>query len=160
MKRLLLFCLAFAGIILTAAARGEEDFASRYVALYGDDYELSCKTISPQMMERIMESEGSGDHSVLPREVLSQIKSIRILTGGTDAVQAKELFEKAEKLARRNKRRYTAQAQTDSQNIYTRRHGDQLVECVLVRVKDQKTFYMLSLTGNMSDNFLQQILKI
>lgn len=159
MKRFLTLCLLIAGIAFSAAAKGEEDFASRYVALYGDAHKLSCTTISPQMMERIMELEPD-DQTALSREVLSQIKSIRILTCGTDSTEAKDLFDKAEQLANRNRRRYDTYATADDQNIYTRRHGDQLVECVLVKLKGGNTFYMLNLTGTMSDDFLQQILKI
>ena len=79
MKRLLLICLVFLGVALTVKANGEPDFASKYLMLYGQTYDIDCKTISPQMMERILSGvAGSEDENTM--RVLSQIKSIRILT--------------------------------------------------------------------------------
>ena len=95
MKRLLLICLVFLGVALTVKANGEPDFASKYLMLYGQTYDIDCKTISPQMMERILSGvAGSEDENTM--RVLSQIKSIRILTTEPNACQAKTLFEKAE----------------------------------------------------------------
>ena len=92
MKRLLLICLVFLGVALTVKANGEPDFASKYLMLYGQTYDIDCKTISPQMMERILSGvAGSEDENTM--RVLSQIKSIRILTTEPNACQAKTLFE-------------------------------------------------------------------
>lgn len=113
MKRLLLICLVFLGVALTVKANGEPDFASKYLMLYGQTYDIDCKTISPQMMERILSGvAGSEDENTM--RVLSQIKSIRILTTEPNACQAKTLFEKAEELAAQNKRRYS---------VYSQAHG-------------------------------------
>lgn len=159
MKRLLLICLVFLGVVLTVKANGEPDFASKYLMLYGQTYDIDCKTISPQMMERILSGvAGSEDENTM--RVLSQIKSIRILTTEPNACQAKTLFEKAEELAAQNKRRYSVYSQAHGQNIYVRRRGKQFLELVVVKQKEDHTFYMLSLTGYLSDKFLQQVLKM
>ena len=147
-------CLA-----LTVKASGDPDFASEYLRLYGEKYDIDCKTISPQMMERILNgAAGSEDENTV--NVLSQIKSIRILTTEPNACQAKTLFEKAEELAAQNKRRYTVYSQAHGRNIYVRRRGKQFLELVVVRQKEDHTFYMLNLTGYLSDKFLQQVLKM
>lgn len=159
MKRLLLICLVFLGVALTVKANGEPDFASKYLMLYGQTYDIDCKTISPQMMERILSGvAGSEDENTM--RVLSQIKSIRILTTEPNACQAKTLFEKAEELAVQNKRRYSVYSQAHGQNIYVRRRGKQFLELVVVKQKEDSTFYMLNLTGYLSDKFLQQVLKM
>ncbi len=70
------------------------------------------------------------------------------------------MFQKANALAQRNKRRYTLYARSENASIYTRRHGEQLVELVAIRLAEGQTFSLLNLTGNMSDDFIKQILEI
>ena len=41
-----------------------------------------------------------------------------------------------------------------------RRRGKQFLELVVVKQKEDRTFYMLNLTGYLSDKFLQQVLKM
>ena len=54
--------LSLAGLLaLAAAAQREQDFAARFMALYGDRHCLTCKTISPKMMERIMKLNAVGE---------------------------------------------------------------------------------------------------
>lgn len=159
MKRLLLLLFMALTLNFAAQAKGDPDFASKFLMLYGKTCDIDCKTISPQMMERILNTEAENGNEQT-RQIFSQIKSIRILSTAPNIWHAKTLFEKAENLAETNKRRYTAYSQTNAQNIYVRRRGKQILEVVVMRIKDGHTFYMLNLTGNMSDNFLQQVSKL
>ena len=102
MKRLLLICLVFLGVALTVKANGEPDFASKYLMLYGQTYDIDCKT-------------GEATHT---------------------------------------------KREADGKNIYVRRRGKQFLELVVVKQKEDHTFYMLNLTGYLSDKFLQQVLKM
>ncbi len=142
-----------------AAATGEQDFAARFLSLYNAAGSLTCKTISPQMMERIL-SLKAVESNKQALQVISQLKSIRIIGGGENAAEARDLFQKANALAQRNKRRYTLYARSENASIYTRRHGEQLVELVAIRLAEGQTFSLLNLTGNMSDDFIKQILEI
>lgn len=157
MKRALLLLYALV-LTLAAAAQKEEDFASRYMALFGDKRCLTCKTISPKMMERIMRLD-TVDGDATARAVIAQLRGIRILTAEDDD-NARQLFEEAEELARRNRRRYVLHSRCDNQVVYVRRRGRMLVELVALRLKDNRHFSLLDFTGNMSENIIEQILDI
>ena len=45
MKRLLLICLVFLGVALTVKANGEPDFASKYLMLYGQTYDIRTERL-------------------------------------------------------------------------------------------------------------------
>lgn len=159
MKRLALLLILIAGAALSAAAQGEQDFAARFAAIYGKTYNLRQRTISPQMMDRILQLDNV-EHDDRRAGVVAQLKSIRILTGGKNTAEAGALFAKAEDLAERNRRRYDLHTQADSYSVYTRHHGRRLVELVVISVKDARTFMLIDLTGNMNDDIIDQIRRI
>ncbi|MBQ8277875.1 MAG: DUF4252 domain-containing protein [Bacteroidaceae bacterium] len=157
MRRLIL--LSLAGLLaLAAAAQRDQDFAARFMALYGDRHCLTCKTISPKMMERIMKLNAVGE-SAQAKAVLAQLKGIRIVTSeGEDS--ARHLFDEAEELAQRNNKRYKPYSKRENLSVYVRKRGKTLVELVAVRLKDSKHFSLLDFTGNMSEDIIGQILEI
>lgn len=53
MKRTLSLLLVML-LSLTAWAQNEQDFASRFMALYAKGTTLTCTTVSPLMMERML----------------------------------------------------------------------------------------------------------
>lgn len=157
MRIVLTLLLVLAGL-LPAHAQREEDFASRYLSLYGKHDALVCKTISPAMMERIMKLD-TVRHDADARRVFAQLKSIRFVTA-PDTARTRELFAKAEDLARHNRRRYSAYAERDRLSIYVRRRGDVLLELVVLLVDPERQFNILNFTGTMSEDFIRQVLDI
>lgn len=143
-------------LTLTASAQKEEDFASRYMTLYAQGTSLECTTLSPDMMELILglpSVEGNG----LAKELLSQLKSIRVVKNSAKAETAK-LFGLAHSLAQKNAKRYKLFAEEDDKQMYIRRHDGKIVEIVMFMHNEH--FQMLNVTGNISESFLQQVLKI
>ena len=157
MRTLLVLLLALAGLLPAAAQRGE-DFASRYMALYGDRAALACKTISPAMMERIMKLD-TVRHDAGTRRVFAQLRSIRFVTA-PDTALTRQLYAQAEDLARHNRRRYAAYAERDNLSIYVRRRGNVLLELVVLLVDEKRQFNILNFTGTMSEDFIRQVLNI
>ncbi len=157
MKAFLTLLLAFAALLPVRAQR-EEDFASRYMSLYGDEGGLTCKTISPAMMERIMNLDTVRRDADALR-VFAQLKSIRFVTA-PDTSLTRELYGKAEELARHNSRRYTAYATRDHLSIYVRQRGKVLLELVVLLVNAESQFNILNFTGTMSEDFIRQVLTI
>ena len=139
-------------LTLTASAQKEEDFASRYMTLYAQGTSLECTTLSPDMMELIL-----GLPSVEGNGLLSQLKSIRVVKNSAKAETAK-LFGLAHSLAQKNAKRYKLFAEEGDKQMYIRRHEGKIVEIVMFMHNGH--FQMLNVTGNISESFLQQVLKI
>lgn len=158
MKKFLFTLILLMIVAFPSSAQQEHDFAAHFMETYGNTEELTCTTVSPQMMERIIrlkEVEG-GDKNL---QVLTQIKSIRIISCGQYS-EAGVFYKKAGMLARENKKRYKRYAEKDDTAIYIRRRGRLIVELVVIRLKDEKNFSLLNFTGNMSDKFISQVMNI
>lgn len=156
MKHLLLTLLA-ALLSLTASAQQEQDFAARFIQLYGAEARLDCTTISPLMLERMMQLPDVEENNST-KQVLAQLKSIRMVTS-TEADRADLLYDHARQLAQQNARRYRLHTEQEGRSLYVRRRGRVIVEMVLL-MKMEKNFSLINLTGNMTDKFLNEVLQI
>lgn len=158
MKRLiaLLFVLLTTTVALTA--QRQQDFADRFHSLYGEKYELTCRTISPQMMDRILQLDNV-ENDQATADLLSQIKSVRFIVHEADTDETRDLYDKAIALATSNSRRYTFHSRNKFYSVYTRRHRKQLVEVVVIGNKYDRTAVIISLTGNLSNDFLTKLSK-
>lgn len=158
MKRLLVLILVVLTTSFSLMAQREQDFVDRYHSLYGEKYELSCRTISPQMMERILQLDDV-ENDRTATDLLSQIKSVRLITHQAEAEETRDLYDKAVTLATNNARRYKLHSHNDTHSVYTRSHRKQLVEVVVITNKNDRSFTILSLTGNLSKDFLTKLAK-
>ncbi len=158
-KRMLCLWALLFGLTVTAMAQKEQDFSSRFVTLYGEKHELICKTISPDMIERILSLKEVAENKQA-HQLVSQLKSVRILQGGEDAQEARNLYDKALTLASKNNQRYALYHEGEDVNIYTRHHTKKLVEIVVIRLVKNEAFQMLNLTGDMSADFVDQLRQI
>ena len=156
MKQLLTLLLS-AILGLTAMAQKEQDFASRFMALHPKEAALECTTVSPVMMERMLQLPKVEDDASL-RQVLAQLKSIRMVTCH-EAAHAEKLFDDALKLARKNPKRYKLHAEEEHKKLYVRRRGKLIVEMVLFMVAESH-FSLINLTGNMNEKFLEQLMQL
>lgn len=148
--------IAFLCSLTTSWAQNEQDFASRYMMLYGRGTSMECTTISPLMLERMMQlPDVEGNNQT--RAILSQLKSIR-MAHNVKQSETTALYNKAIKLAHRNSARYKVYAERANKRLYVRRRGKYIVEMVLL-LKANRQFQLINLTGNMTEDFLNQLLK-
>lgn len=158
MKQFLLTLLLMVGVGLNATAQNERDFASQYMRLYGhDDKKLTCNTVSPLMMERIMDLDTVENNESI-RSVMSQLKSIQVLSANGED-EARLHYGQALELAQKNKKRYQLYRSNNSSAIYVRKKKNLIVEMVYVSRK-HNDFCLVSLTGNMNKDFIDEINKI
>ncbi len=153
------FCLLLLSVWLSLplAAQREQDFASRYMSLYGGSADLTCTTISPLMMEKMMKLDRLDGNDSL-RQVLAQLRSIRVVTGRRTA-EAEDLLKKSRELALTNHKRYKLYAEADEKSIFVRTRGKVTVEIVLM-LKAGGTFVLTDLTGNMTRSFIEELTKL
>lgn len=141
----------------TGRAQNEQDFASRFMALYGGGTPaLKCSTVSPDMMGQVLQlPEVKGDEDT--QKLLSQLKTVQIVEYGGGKREAELFFQKAVKLAKQNAARYKIKADTEDGKVYTRQRKGIVLEMVLVK-KSGDTFCAISITGNMTQDFLHRLL--
>jgi hypothetical protein len=158
MKKTLLLLVA---ILLTAVsqAQNEQDFAARYMQLYAEGTSLVCTTVSPTMMEKLLQLPAEEEADEEAKSVLAQLKSIRVVTD-TAANETSLLFEKAELLVQENSDRYKPLFEQEDKNVYVRRRGDYIVELVYFAKEEEGALQIVNLTGYMDENFIARLLKI
>lgn len=154
MKRYII-CLLTTLLFLSAWSQNEQDFASRFMALYAQGTSLQCTTVSPLMLEKMMQLPDV-EENAHTRQVLSQLKSIRMVVNSASH-ETSSLYNKASRLAQRNNKRYKPYAQRQGKQLFVRRRGKYIVEMVLF-MKHDHHFKLINLTGNMTDDFLNQLL--
>ena len=154
MKRLLITLILLIHAMAIFAQK-EQDFATKFMELNCEDLkELTCNTVSPFMMDRIMKLESLEDNDEM-RKILSQLKSIQIVKAKGIAL-GDTLFNRATELAQQNKRRYQLFANDKERQIYLRKRNKIIVEMVFI-ANNENIFNIVNLTGNMNENFLKEL---
>ena len=151
--------LAMVGVSLFA--QGEEDFASRYMKLYAKGTSLTCSTVSPQMVSRMM-NVAEADNEPHIRQVLSQMKSLRVVTLKKPE-ESGPLYEKALSLLEANAKRYQpygANASVERGGLWVRRKGEIILEIILLSHSHAEGMNIVDLTGNMDDTFIAELLRL
>ena len=77
MKFIIALCL-FAAAFISASAQNEDDFAASFMKRFGESSSLTCSTVSPAMMEKLLQSEDI-DLDEQKTLLLKNIRSIRIV---------------------------------------------------------------------------------
>ncbi len=158
MKKILLL-LVITLCAANAQAQNEQDFAARYMQLYSEGTSLVCTTVSPTMIEKLLQLPIEEEADAEMKSVLAQLKSIRVVTD-TTATETTLLFEKAEQLVQENPERYEPLFKQEDKNVYVRRRGDYIVELVFLAKQEEGPFHIVNLTGYMEEGFIARLLKI
>lgn len=147
---LLLFVLAS----LTALAQNEEDFASHFMAQHAQHSTLQCTTVSPLMLEKMMQLP-TVENDAETQRMLKQLKSIRLVRN-TQPTETQQLQTQALELIKRNAARYKLYGEQRGRHLYVRYRKNLIVEMVLIMQHDH-LLHIINLTGNMSKNFLNHL---
>lgn len=169
----------FLSIILTltlsmsAAAEVRQDFVGLLVntlqesggsTAAGEDKDYECVTVSPNMMGKVFEqaeNSGSKQNEQL-RKVLPNIKSLRIFTASRHANRYSEAAEKLLSQYSTTYKPYRGPAQDKRKPcIWLRKNKARVIEIIMLTMsKGEETFQVLNFTGNMTKEFVTDLLKI
>lgn len=143
-------------VVMAIAARAQ-DFASRYMAEQGRDSTLTCISVSPKMMEEILDRGIERNDTTGMADIISRLKSMRIVSADRGG---KNHFRQAEEMAQKNSARFKKLASYDEGKdrcrIFVREQKTQIVELVLLR-QEGRRFTVINFTGNMNREFIAQL---
>lgn len=137
-----------------------QDFASKFMEQCSTDDDVQCRTVSPKMMEKLMNdmaaAEDGGEE--IPEYLLSKLKSARIVTATR---QGDKLFREAELLMEKNKNRFSPLAQGlpgQSSKVFVRKRDEVIRELVVLNLSPRgDTLTIVNLTGNMDERFMRML---
>ena len=155
MKHLLLVSMLLA-TVMTAAAQNEADFAASFMKRFGDSSTLTCNTVSPAMMERLMQSEEI-DLDEQNTTLLKNIRSVRIVqekAGRKDPT----LYNAAAGMLDDNPKRYRLRDEYDGKKLYIRQRGKTILEIILLAHEDG-LLQVVDITGLMDSKIIQLLTK-
>jgi hypothetical protein len=135
-----------------------QDFATRFMAEHKQDANLSCITISPTMMNKILKSSAAGKDEKMA-EVISNLKSMQLISA---EVKVRHYYREALKVIEENPNRFepylSFKGKSGECRIMVRKYKDAIVEMVMLTDERHK-FTIINLTGNMNDEFISNLAK-
>lgn len=150
---------AFAALLLalctlTATAQKERDFALTFMSLYAEGTSLSCQTVGPAMISKMLAQPQADDDPDM-KQALKKIRSLRVVRN-TKKSETADLFDKALALVRANSARYAHYADYDGKSLYLRRRGKDILELVLL-TRQEGGLSIVDVTGTMDEAFVRQL---
>lgn len=150
-KAMLMLVMTMTGSLVTSA----QDFASRFMMDFSKDTTIHCQTISPKMMERLVDMHRGKNDRTEARQLIAKLKSARIIQGADKP----KYFLHAEKMLKHNRQRFIPLHQSTAHGnnqIFVRRKEDYIIELIMLS-KDSTagTFTIVNLTGDMDDEFIR-----
>jgi hypothetical protein len=157
MRRILFIACA---LLLSLSSVTAQDFVSKFMMENKNDTLLHCTSIGPKMMEAILKMDAQNEEQQQLKEMISQLKSVRIVNSKS---QGKAYLEKAEQLIRRHAQRFTPYLAYDDERqnyqILTRKKGETIVELFLMDQQGEQ-FLLIDFVGQMDEEFIEQLTQV
>ena len=148
-KLLLVICFCITSVTLFA-----QDFATRFMQNHQNDNNLKCVTVSPKMMEKVMNVDVNDDSM---KKMLADLKSMQMISS-TNYVR--KYYREAISLAKKNADRfilYTSYSKKkNAYEIRVRERKNIIVELMMV-MRDAKSFSVINFTGKMDKAFIERL---
>ena len=167
--RTLIISLLLSLTVNIAGANKAKDFVEQLVASLnaeeqpGQGCEYDCVTVSPSMMEKVIKMmqarDGKDDEQI--QNALKHVKSMRIFSA---TKRAEYYYSETTKLLRKNAKKYQP-FQTNGGTgkepcVWLRKDGNKVIEMVVLNHNQDVAFQAITLTGDMSRQFVDELLKM
>jgi len=134
-----------------------QDFASRFLESHKHDTNLNCVTISPNMMEKVMNLDVHNEDKMM--DMISKLKSMQMLT---TQVNGQKYYKEALSVLEKNSGRFvsflTFDDKSENFQIMVRKKKDAIIELVML-MREDDNFTVINFTGNMSKDFIARLAK-
>lgn len=134
-----------------------QDFASRFLESHKPDTNLNCVTISPNMMEKVMNLDVQNEDKMM--DMISKLKSLQMLT---TQVNGQKYYKEALSVFEKNSGRFvsflTFDDKSENFQIMVRKKKDAIIELVML-MREDDNFTVINFTGNMSKDFIARLAK-
>lgn len=134
-----------------------QDFASRFLESHKPDTNLNCVTISPNMMEKVMNLDVQNEDKMM--DMISKLKSMQMLT---TQVNGQKYYKEALSVLEKNSGRFvsflTFDDKSENFQIMVRKKKDAIIELVML-MREDDNFTVINFTGNMSKDFIARLAK-
>jgi len=149
-----LFILWMTLISVSASA---QDFASRFLENHKPDANLTCVTISPKMIEKVMDLDVNDDGKMM--DMISKLKSMQMLTSQSNGQKYyKEALGVLDKNQDRFKPFVSFEDKSENFQIMVRKKRSAIIELVMLMCENEN-FTIINFTGNMSKDFIDMLAK-
>ncbi len=155
MRGVMVALCIFLGVTLVQA----QDFVSRFLEMHQPDSNLTCITISPKMMKKIVSSDAGKNEELL--DMIAELRSMQLLKA---QVGGESYYTAAVELLDKNNKRFETFAvdtHNDSANsrvAVCKKHEDIIELVMLTNVGEQ--FTVVNFTGNMDEEFISRLTEI
>jgi hypothetical protein len=133
-----------------------QDFATRFMTEHKKDANISCITISPTMMDKILKVDAVEKDEKMS-DMISNLKSMQLITSD---VRPLHYYREALKIIDKNADRFepylSFNDKKEEGKIMLRKHKGVIVEMVLLK-KARYKFSVINFTGNMSEDFISKL---
>ena len=135
-----------------------QDFVSRFRQENEADTTLTCVTISPKMMQAILQSETDKDDDML--DMISELSSMQMCTS---IVDGERHYEQALQIIEKNSDLFepfvTVEEPSGNFQIVVRKKKDTIIELVMLVHQQDTGFALINMTGKRNADFIEKLEK-
>jgi hypothetical protein len=154
--RLKEFLAAVIVMLLLPVAVSAQDFASRFKGEHPQDSNLVYVTISPKMMQEVLENDENKDENLL--NIISDLKSMQVCNS---KVNARDYYDDALSLAEKQGSMFETVAEINKKDclskVVVRRKRNTVIELVSLIWHSERGFVLINFTGKIDEKIIAKL---